>query len=173
MASVVHIREMIVGNIANAKMLPQRYHCSGDGVVKIPVALNRNNPDELYYYFTVRSWETLDKTIEIKGSNRGKPMFTNKFLLDNCTKSYQLFAISSEEEYRLMVEINKAFDDIDAAQQGDNTATYRINDKNTVFVSDGNFVITNNAGEIIETISISSFAEKPRAGFNKLKKLVE
>ena len=140
---------------------------------KIPVSLSRNNPDELYYYFTVRSWETLDKTIEIKDSNRGKPMFTNKFLLDNCTKSYQLFAISSEEEYRLMVEINKAFDDIDAAQQSDNTTAYRINDKNTVFVSEGNFVITNDAGEIIETISISSFAEKPRAGFNKIKEIVK
>ena len=72
-----------------------------------------------------------------------------------------------------MVEINKAFDDIDAAQQSDNTAAYRINDKNTVFVSDGNFVITNDVGEIIDTISISSFAEKPRLGFNKIKEVVK
>ena len=140
---------------------------------RIPVPMSRNNSEEIYYYFNVRNWENLDKIIEIKDSNRGKPQFTNKFLLDNCTKSYQLFAISSEEEYRLMLEINKAFENFDASQKSDNTAVYRINDKNTVYVSDGNFVITNDSGEIIDKISISSFAKKPREGFNKIKKLAE
>ncbi len=140
---------------------------------RIPVPMSRNNSEEIYYYFNIRNWESLDKIIEIKDSNRGKPQFTNKFLLDNCSKSYQLFAISSEEEYRLMIEINKAFENLDASQKSDNTAVYRINDKNTVYVSDGNFVITNDSGEIIDTISISSFAKKPREGFNKIKKLAE
>lgn len=140
---------------------------------RIPVPMSRNNSEEIYYYFNIRNWESLDKIIEIKDSNRGKPQFTNKFLLDNCTKSYQLFAISSEEEYRLMIEINKAFENLDASQKSDNTAVYRINDKNTVYVYDGNFVITNDSGEIIDTISISSFAKKPREGFNKIKKLAE
>lgn len=50
---------------------------------------------------------------------------------------------------------------------------YRINNKNTVYISDGNFVITNDSGEIIDKISISIFAKKPREGFNKIKKLAE
>jgi ABC-type transport system involved in cytochrome bd biosynthesis fused ATPase/permease subunit len=47
--------------------------------------------------------------ITIKDTNR-TPRLTNKFLLDNCSESYQLFNISSEAEYRLVMELNTAFD---------------------------------------------------------------
>jgi hypothetical protein len=94
-------------------------------------------------------------------------------LLDHCTKSYQLFAISSEEEYRLMVEINKAFNNLSATASDDSTAVYRVNDSHVVIVDESNFTITNNNGDIIQQIAISSFAKSPRACFNKIKKLVE
>ena len=129
--------------------------------------------DELYYYFTVRKWIELPETIAIQDSFRGKPQFTNKFLLDHCNKSYQLFAISSEEEYRLMVEISKAFNNLSATTSEESTAVYRINDRHAVIVDESNFTITNNDGDIIQQIAISSFAKSPRASFNKIKKLVE
>lgn len=141
---------------------------------RIPVTMRPNaNPEELYFYFTVRKWIELPQTIVILDSSRGKPQFTNKFLLDHCTKSYQLFAISSEEEYRLMVEINKAFDNLSAATPDDKTTVYQINEKSSVIVADGNFTITNANGDILDKIAVSSFAQKPRAGFNKIKKLIE
>lgn len=141
---------------------------------KIPVAMRpKADPNESYYYFTVRNWEKLEQPIAIQDSSKGKPRFTNKFLLDNCTKSYQLFAIASEEEYRLMVEINKSFDYLTAAASDDNTAVYQVNDNHSIFVKDGYFQITNSDGEILEKISINSFANGPRMGFNKIKKAIE
>lgn len=140
---------------------------------RIPVTMRPSaNPEEVYYYFTVREWIDLPQTIAIKDSFRGRPQFTNKFLLDHCTKSYQLFAISSEEEYRLMVEINKAFDNLSATTSDDSTAVYRINDQHAVIVADGYFTITNDAGDILDKISVSSFAKSPRAGFRKIKKAI-
>ena len=141
---------------------------------RIPVAMRPGaNPDEIYYYFAVRKWIDLPQVIEIRDSFRGKPQFTNKFLLDHCTNSYQLFAISSEEEYRLMVEINKAFNNLFATTSDNSTAVYRVNDTHAVIVDESNFTITNNNGDIIQQIAISSFAKRPRACFNKIKKLVE
>ena len=140
---------------------------------RIPVTMRPGaNPEEIYYYFMVREWIKLPQTIAIKDSFRGKPQFTNKFLLDHCTKSYQLFAISSEEEYRLMVEINKAFDNLSATTADDSTAVYRINDQRAVIVADGYFTITNDAGDILDKISVSSFAKSPRTGFRKIKNAI-
>lgn len=137
---------------------------------KIPVTMRPNaDPDEIYWYFSVRKWIDLPQTIEIRDSFRGKPQFTNKFLLDHCTQSYQLFAISSEEEYRLMAEINKAFDDLSASTAENNTAVYRVNDDRSVIVADGYFTITNDNGDILDKIPVSAFARSPRAGFRKIK----
>ena len=141
---------------------------------RIPVAMRLGaNPEEIYYYFVVRKWIDLPHAIEIRDSFKGKPQFTNKFLLDHCTKSYQLFAISSEEEYRLMIEINTAFNNLSASTSDYSTAVYRINDTHSVIVDESFFAITNNNGDIIERIAISNFAKSPRASFNKIKKLVE
>ena len=147
------------------------------GVVKrneIPVPRRVNSdPNELYYYFTVRKWVDLPEKILIQDSFRGVPKFTNKFLLDNCNKSYQLFAISSEEEYRLMCEINKAFDVLDVTTLSDNTPMYRINDQRTIIVDGGFFMITNDDGDVLDQISISDFARNPRTEFRKIKKAIE
>ncbi len=67
----------------------------------IPVLMSRNNPDETYYLFTVKSWRYLETPIAIQDTARGKPLFTNTFLLNHCRRSYQLAAIRSPEEYRL------------------------------------------------------------------------
>ena len=126
-----------------------------------------------HYYFTVRQWIELPETIAIQDSFRGKPKFTNKFLLDHCNKSYQLFAISSEEEYRLMSEINKAFKNLEASTAAENTAVYRINDQHSVIVADGFFTITTDSGEVLDRIAVSDFSRSPRAGFRKIKKALE
>lgn len=141
---------------------------------RIPVTMRPGTaPEELYYYFTVRKWESLPRIIGLQDTTKGKPQFTNKFLLDHCTKSYQLFAISSEEEYRLMTEINKAFEVMSASTADNNAAVYRINDTRSVIVADGHFTITSDTGDIIDSISISTFARNPRAGFRRIKRQIE
>lgn len=139
----------------------------------IPVPMRKGaNPDEVYYFFRIRNWEKLESVIELQDSQKGRPQFTNKFLLDNCKKSYQLFSISSEEEYRLMVEITKAFKNIDAYTNNE-SAVYNINNTHSVIISDGKFIISNENGEIIEDISIKDFSRMPRAYFNKIKKVIQ
>lgn len=68
-----------------------------------------------------------------------------------------------------MTEINQAFDNLSAAASDDSTAVYRVNDTHSVIVADGCFTIANNNGEILDKISVSSFAKSPRAGFRRIK----
>ena len=140
---------------------------------RIPIPMRPGtNPEELYYYFVVRKWIDLPHVIEIRDSFKGKPHFTNKFLLDHCTKSYQLFAISSEEEYRLMSEINKAFENLEASSSDGDCAVYRINNRCSVIVADGYFTITNDTGNVLDRIAIIEFSRSPRVGFNRIRRAV-
>ncbi len=138
----------------------------------IDFPMSRNNGEELYYAFRIKEWKTLPTPIAVKDEWVNEPKFTSLFLLEHSQQSFELFNIHSEEEYRLMVEINKAFDNLSTSTTDNNSAVYRINDSHTVIVADGNFTITNDNGEILGSISISNFARSPRAGFSTIKKLM-
>ena len=137
----------------------------------IGVAMRENtDPNERYFYFLVHGWEELPQVIEIFGSSRGRPRFTNRFLLEHCRKSYQLFAISSEEDYRLMRELNKAFEKLPASAAG--VAVHRVNEHRCFYISEGFIVVTDNEGEVLDKISLRSFAENPSFGFGSIKRVV-
>ena len=134
--------------------------------------MSRNNGDEWYYAFRIKEWKTLPTPIAVKDEWVNEPKFTSLFLLEHSHQSFELFNIHSEEEYRLMVEINKAFDNLSTSTTDNNSAVYRINDSHSVIVADGNFTITNDNGDILGSISISNFARSPRAGFSAIKGLI-
>ena len=138
----------------------------------IDFPLSRNNGDELYYAFRIKEWKTLPTPIVVKDEWVNEPKFTSLFLLEHSHQSFELFNIHSEEEYRLMVEINKAFDNLSTSTTDNNSAVYRINDSHSVIVADGNFTITNDNGDIMGSISISNFARSPRSGFRTLKGII-
>ena len=71
-----------------------------------------------------------------------------------------------------MVEINKAFDNLSATSSDESTAVYRVNDTHSVIMADGYFTITNDNGDILDKITVSSFAKSPRTGFRKIKKVI-
>ena len=150
----------VVGEVLTAQKLKRG---------KIPVSMSRNNADETYYYFTVRNWQPLDKAIAIKDSSKGKPRFTNKLLLDTCTQSYQLFEITTEEEYRLMQELNNAFGE--GVVGGEKV--FKINDKFSITTLNGKFTIMNIAGQIIDEVPIENFQKRPRVTFGKIKEMVK
>lgn len=150
----------VVGEVLTAQKLKRG---------KIPVSMSRNNADETYYYFTVRSWQPIDKTIAIKDSSKGKPRFTNKLLLDTCTQSYQLFEITTEEEYRLIQELNNAFGE--GVIGGEKV--FKVNDQFSITTLNGNFTIMNIAGQIIDEVPIENFQKRPRVTFEKIKKMVK
>lgn len=68
---------------------------------EIPVPLSRPNHTKAYYLFSMADWIYLEHPIAIQDTARGKPMFTNEFLLTHCRRSYQLLCIRSPEAYRL------------------------------------------------------------------------
>ena len=128
---------------------------------------------EPYYAFMVDEWKTLSDVILVKDEGVAEPKFTNLFLLQNCNQSYELFNVHSDEEYRLMFEIKKAFKDIKTSTTNNETISYSINDKNTIAITEGYFTIMSKNGDILDRISMSSFAKSPRAGFNEIKKMIE
>lgn len=139
---------------------------------RIPVPMSRPNGDELYYYFKIRRWEKLSRAIDIRDTHRGAPLFTNKILLDNCTQSYQLFSVSSVDDFCLMTTINKAFDDIRNSEVESFSALYPINKSYKLYVAQGNFNIINDKGETLEKTSVGSYLYKPRDSFNKFRKII-
>ena len=97
----------------------------------IPVAMRpETGPQEIYYCFRVHSWSPLAKPITILDSWRGRPGFTNQFLLEHCTKSYQLFVISCEQDFRRMQAIDKLYDEL--ADSGTLHAPYRVDEGQTM-----------------------------------------
>ena len=148
------------GEVTYMKKVPRKE-------IKFP--MSRNNGDEEYYAFRIKEWKTLPTPIVVKDEWVNEPKFTSLFLLEHSQQSFELFNIHSEEEYRLMMEIKKAFDHLATSASAENTAVYRINDTHSVIVADGYFTISNKDGEILEQISVSSFAQNPRSGFRKIK----
>ena len=128
----------------------------------IPVSMRPNtDPEELYYFFHVGPWQSLPRPIAIRGTRRGKPRFTTKFLLDRCTHSYQLFAIASETEFRLMEEIYKALEDLS------HTAQFSENGCRVV-ISGGYITLTDEEGQILDRIRLTTYKKKPRVSFYRI-----
>lgn len=151
------------GEVTYMKKVPRR---------EIDFPMSRNNGDEQYYAFRIKEWKTLPTPITVKDEWVNEPKFTSLFLLEHSQQSFELFNIRSEEEYRLMVEIRKAFDNLKAYASAENTTVYRVNDENTIIVQGGSFTITNINGDILDSIPISMFSRSPRSGFNRLKRTV-
>lgn len=128
----------------------------------IPVSMRPNtDPEELYYFFHVSPWQSLPRPIAIRGTRRGKPRFTTKFLLDHCTHSYQLFSIASETEFRLMEEISKALED------GSRTAQFSANGCRVV-ISGGYITVTGEEGQILDRIRLTTYKKKPSVSFYRI-----
>ncbi len=133
----------------------------------IPVAMRpKADPDELYYYFTVKSWEPLQRPVAVSGGDPGRPRFTNRFLLKHCRESYQLFAVSSEEEYRLMTEIGKALEN---PEEPENAVLYPLDGTGALVLFEGCFVVVTYEGKVLKRIPMAEFRSAPRVGFEKVK----
>ena len=137
----------------------------------IPIPSN-NKSDAIYYYFKVRNWAELPEMITIKDTNR-TPRLTNKFLLDNCNESYQLFNINSEAEYRLIMELNAAFDKMVAGTSDTNDTVYKIDDSYSISTLGGKFTVINADGNVMTEIPADQFAKTPRAAVNRIKSVIK
>ena len=145
--------------VSNAKIVKRK---------AIPVPLSRNNGDELYYYFTLENWKLMENSIAVKDTYKGKPLFTNMFLLDNCKYSYQLFCVDSFDEYKLIQKIEEAL-----SGELETGNTYQINNKCSFKFAENKFFVLNNFGDIIFILSAFDYSKKPRLMFDKIKKYID
>lgn len=135
------------------------------------VPVRKGNPEEEYYYFIVKEWKQLKKSIAIKTERVYEPKFTNLFLLQNSTDTYELFNINSESEYRLLQELKRAYHSTFVNETSAGTA-FKANEDSTIFAMDGCFVLCNGKGEIVKKFQIDHFISSPRREFNRIKEYV-
>lgn len=138
----------------------------------IPVPITRDNDNEAYCYFKVHRWENLPRSINIRDTHRGKPLFTVKHLLDSCVQSYQLFSVSSDDDYGLMTALNTALDDIKYSDYENFSSVYPINKRFSLKVSDGHLTLMDDNENILERVSVGSYLYRPKDYFEKMKNAI-
>lgn len=138
----------------------------------IPVAMRpKADPEEPYCFFRLKPWQALPQAIALQGTPRGKPRFTNRFLLEHCSSSWQLFAVSSEEDYRLLIAVDKAFSRASSALPGE-AALYQAGSSHRLLAEKGWVTVQNSRGHILDRIPLSSHTQSPRAVFLRIRKAI-
>lgn len=142
---------------------------------EIPVPMrNRNDAEELYYLFKIKEWKELPVSIEVKEEGPREPKYTNLFLLKNCRQTYELFNIHSEEQYRLVYELRRIFNDTSVNENAtSHEPVIQIDADHVIWARGGFFDLCNSRGEIIEQIRITDFAKHPRMFFGKIQDAVK
>ena len=131
---------------------------------QIPVPMNKKNGDEPYYFFEIDKWELMEKQIIVKDTLRGKPLFTNEFLLGNCKYSYQLFSVDSDNDYQLMKIIENLYEN--------NSGYYKIDSVFSIGIDGDKFVILNRCDDFTYEFLISDYIKRPRQIFNRIKEII-
>ena len=141
--------------------------------IKFP--MRRNNGDEMYYAFRIKEWKKLPVAIAIKEEGVFKPKFTNLFLLQHCNQSYELFNIHSDEQYRLLHELKRMFNDASVNANAQAEPVYRIGNGKSIWVHEGCFEILNEDGErlLYPPLKMSDFARHPRSYFGMIAEKID
>ena len=124
----------------------------------------------MYYAFMVKEWIELPVAISVKDEGVYEPKFTNLFLVQHCSQSYELFHIHSEEQYRLLHELKRMFDNAAVNANAQSEPIYQLDGGNSVWVHEGCFDILNENGERLfdPPLRISEFSRRPRYYFNMI-----
>ncbi len=127
-----------------------------------------SDPEKPYYRFAVSNWTKLKETVVYRDDRVYQPRFTNLFLLENCSETYELFNIRSEEQYRLLTEMKRAFSSSGLETRQDEPL-YRIDEKHSIWAHDGYFELINGSGDNIESFQFEDFKRHPRLTFEQIK----
>lgn len=139
---------------------------------QIPVAMRPgSDPGELYREYTVQEWKPLPHPIRLLDTYRGRPRFTTEFLLKHCTRSYQLFVLSSQADLELMNLTDRIFAEIRNEAAATPDAEYPFGDVR-FRVSEGQLTATDGDGFLRDTVPLDWLARHPRAGFCRIKRML-
>lgn len=152
-----------IGEVLNTDTIPRG---------SIPVTMRPgSDPAEPYHYFTVKQWSNLPHRIEIRDTPRGKPLFTHSFLLDHCYNSYALFAVETQEDFRLLQAMEQLLEaEHPSGKQG--TPIFSTPDGSCLTVRGPVLTLTGKHGDLLAEIPVSRCKESPRSAFLSLKRLI-
>lgn len=122
----------------------------------IPVSMSRDNGEEAYVLVYVKEWRTLDNPIPIHDSYKGRPRYTNLFLLQHCNRSYQLFCIRSAEDYHTCATVIKAYN-----HRYETPNLHVLGDKLILRTEEDDFMVMNAHGRIIDRFPVSLYEAHP------------
>ena len=126
---------------------------------KIRFGVRRQNGEEDYYLFRVKEWKRLASPIQIQDEGVRAPKYTNLFLLMRCRKTYELFHLGSEAEYRAYHRLLRVLSDVphDATEK----EKYPLENGKSIWVHDGHFEILDEQGKMMRLISVTDFLQYP------------
>lgn len=136
----------------------------------IAFPMSRENPRELYYFFQVKSWSQLKNPICSVDTKSGPPLFTTKYLFDNCGKMYELFTVTSRSQYDLLCKINE-FIELYEKDKDAQTKEYSVNEYYNIALQQGEIVIFKKHIDIF-SIPVTDYLENHRKSFGVIKTVV-
>lgn len=126
---------------------------------KIRFGVRRKNGEEDYYLFRVKEWKKLTTPIEIQDEGVFAPKYTNLLLLMSSRKTYELFHITSEQEWRVWRQIRRILSH--ASDGAELMATYPIEGGKSIRIKDGNLSLLDEKGALMRVASLSEFSLHP------------
>lgn len=126
---------------------------------KIRFGVRKRNGEEDYYLFRVKEWKRLSSPIQIQDEGVFAPKYTNLFLLMRSRKTYELFHLRSEREYRTYHQLFRwlayASDCLSEREY------YPMEGGKYLWVHDGRFDILNEDQRMMLSISVQDFLQHP------------
>jgi len=134
----------------------------------IPVTMRKEtDPGEIYLYYSVGEWTPLSHKRRIRDTARGKPLFTSKFLLEHCRASYELFVISSRQDYCLLEGLYTLLGTKDPTPPACPVAETR-----RLSLENGIVSLTDEQGHALCSLPHKTYITNPRISFLYLKKFL-
>lgn len=149
------------GNVTKTSLLTRK---------EIDFPMRRNNGDEKYYAFMVDGWKTLTIPIDGRYESVNEPKFTNMFLLEHCTRSYELFSIRSAEQYVLFHVLYQIFGDALSAVNKQYECVRRFSGDRSIWIHDGYIDVLDGSGNRIneKALFIEDYCKQPKSILCKL-----
>lgn len=124
--------------------------------------------EERYYVFTVDAWQTLRETISVRDEGVYAPRCTGFFLLQSCSRSYELFQIRSALDFHLKTAIDRAVEDLPTTRRT-TAPVYPVADRGYVAVVGKHLLLADPTGKVRTRLPIKSFTQNPRSSYLRFK----
>lgn len=134
---------------------------------KVRLPVNRHNDGEIYCVFHIRQWKLLPRTVAIREEWVSEPRFTNFFLLEQAKQSYELFAVRSEQDFRLMTLLHGLL------EGSRRSAAYKVRQDRGLLLARDSIAVITPEGKLLDRICLEDFREAPGSGFWRIKRALK